>query len=131
MKFLIACAILAASASAAVLDFHPLSDEKIALINQKAKTWKAGRNFDVEDWEKVKKIAAGVLPGKSKIRSSYKTNPHDEAEDVPESFDSREAWPNCDSIKQVRDQSSCGSCWVSLTLSNILSSILFTFHYLR
>jgi C1A family cysteine protease len=32
---------------------------------------------------------------------------------VPASFDSREEWPNCPSIKEVRDQGSCGSCWVS------------------
>lgn len=30
---------------------------------------------------------------------------------APDSFDSREAWPKCDSIKEVRDQSTCGSCW--------------------
>jgi len=30
---------------------------------------------------------------------------------LPESFDSRVAWPNCKSIKEVRDQSDCGSCW--------------------
>ena len=31
--------------------------------------------------------------------------------DLPESFDAREQWPNCESIRDVRDQSSCGSCW--------------------
>lgn len=31
--------------------------------------------------------------------------------DLPENFDSREQWPNCASIKEVRDQSACGSCW--------------------
>lgn len=25
------------------------------------------------------------------------------AEDIPDNFDSREAWPNCDSIKEIRD----------------------------
>lgn len=36
------------------------------------------------------------------------------AEDIvlPESFDSREQWPNCPTIKEIRDQGSCGSCWV-------------------
>lgn len=34
--------------------------------------------------------------------------------DIPESFDSRTNWPNCQSImSEIRDQGRCGSCWVS------------------
>ena len=29
----------------------------------------------------------------------------------PETFDSAENWPDCESIKELRDQSGCGSCW--------------------
>ncbi|KHJ84858.1 hypothetical protein OESDEN_15423 [Oesophagostomum dentatum] len=32
-------------------------------------------------------------------------------EKIPESFDAREQWPGCDSIKIIRDQANCGSCW--------------------
>lgn len=32
-------------------------------------------------------------------------------DDLPDNFDSREKWSNCPSIKEVRDQGSCGSCW--------------------
>ena len=31
--------------------------------------------------------------------------------DLPAEFDAREKWPNCPSIKEVRDQGCCGSCW--------------------
>lgn len=31
--------------------------------------------------------------------------------DLPESFNSYEKWPECPSIVEVRDQSSCASCW--------------------
>ena len=30
---------------------------------------------------------------------------------IPAEFDSRTAWPNCESLREVRDQSDCGSCW--------------------
>nr|ABK91812.1 cathepsin B precursor [Clonorchis sinensis] len=30
---------------------------------------------------------------------------------LPESFDARANWPHCPSISEIRDQSSCGSCW--------------------
>ena len=31
--------------------------------------------------------------------------------ELPENFDSRVEYPNCESIKEVRDQANCGSCW--------------------
>ena len=37
---------------------------------------------------------------------------HEVPKDLPESFDSRENWPECPSISEIRDQGSCGSCWV-------------------
>ena len=30
---------------------------------------------------------------------------------LPESFDPVEKWPECPSLKEIRDQSVCGSCW--------------------
>lgn len=36
-----------------------------------------------------------------------------EGVEIPESFDSREEWPHCPTIREIRDQGSCGSCWVS------------------
>lgn len=34
--------------------------------------------------------------------------------DLPASFDSRTQWPNCPTLKEVRDQGACGSCWVGM-----------------
>lgn len=31
--------------------------------------------------------------------------------DLPAEFDAREEWDKCESIKEIRDQSNCGSCW--------------------
>ena len=36
--------------------------------------------------------------------------------DIPASFDPRDKWPNCTSLSDIRDQGSCGSCWVCLVL---------------
>ena len=53
----------------------------------------------------------GVLP-RSTLR--LPTKYHDvENEILPKNFDSREHWPQCPSLKEIRDQGSCGSCWVS------------------
>lgn len=38
------------------------------------------------------------------------------ASSLPTSFDARTQWPNCKSIGEIRDQSICGSCWVSKIL---------------
>lgn len=34
--------------------------------------------------------------------------------DLPESFDARTQWPYCPTIREIRDQGSCGSCWVKI-----------------
>lgn len=31
---------------------------------------------------------------------------------LPDSFDARQQWPKCTTVGQIRDQGSCGSCWV-------------------
>lgn len=40
----------------------------------------------------------------------------DAVTDLPDNFDARERWPNCPTIREVRDQGSCGSCWVNTKL---------------
>jgi cathepsin B len=73
-------------------------------VNSLKTTWKADEKIS-RDFTPL----LGVLPNwrehlpPRKIFESYK--------DLPESFDLREAYPNCESIKEIRDQANCGSCW--------------------
>lgn len=57
--------------------------------------------------------------GVNNIRQLYERNEgltltgdrddEDDENDLPESFDSRMQWPQCRSLNNIRDQSSCGS----------------------
>lgn len=41
----------------------------------------------------------------------FKVFPKFMTQELPEEFDPREEYPECESIKEIRDQSNCGSCW--------------------
>jgi cathepsin B len=88
-----------------------VNDENIIYsINSKKTTWEAGVNERFADMNLryVKKLLGALktpdylrLPIKKvKVRT-----------DLPENFDPREKWPMCESLKEIRDQSTCGSCW--------------------
>ena len=94
-----------------------ITEEMINFVNsQPHATWKATRNvrFANATVADVKRLLGTIMPGEQGYigpdveRTSFKLG----AQDIPESFDVREAWPKCASITgHVRDQSNCGSCW--------------------
>ncbi|XP_031625903.1 cathepsin B [Contarinia nasturtii] len=88
----------------------PLSDEFIEIINQKATTWKAGRNFHSSTPKTYLQSLMGVHPDSKNYLNEPKMLSSIRA-DLPENFDSRVNWPNCPTIQEIRDQGSCGSCW--------------------
>ncbi|GFS12731.1 cathepsin B [Elysia marginata] len=105
-----------AVALSATVSFSRLSDAEIEYINSlEGNTWKAGRNFDAKDYERVRNmlgvgvdIEANALY--NKLHLSYPELVYPDLE-LPATFDAREQWPDCPTIKQIGDQSDCGSCW--------------------
>ncbi|RWS20279.1 cathepsin B-like protein [Leptotrombidium deliense] len=105
----------------------PLSQKMIDHINFMNTSWKvrirtsnaerysnsalrvqAGNNFDGVSLKYVLRLL-GVHKDSHKYR--LQEIYHNEIGDIPDSFDSREQWPDCPSIRLIRDQGSCGSCW--------------------
>jgi len=60
----------------------------------------------------------GALPAKDGPRNPRITH-QKEALAIPDEFDSREQWPQCWTIQQIRDQSACGSCWAFAAVESI------------
>lgn len=79
-------------------------------VNSVKSTWMAGVNVRFQgltvqeiEWQMGARLEGGdVIP-----MSDYVANA------IPDEFDSRTNWPGCPTISEIRDQGSCGSCWVS------------------
>ncbi|MCI3325462.1 cathepsin B family protein [Escherichia coli] len=110
----ILAAVTAAPQHQVYPNFDILSDAEINYINKVQSSWKAGRNFqpsfakDVRnllgvDIEASRKYTLGTMEVKTFLGNGIK--------DLPDNFDARDKWTNCPTLKEVRDQGNCGSCW--------------------
>ena len=107
---LVALCFALASALPAERDYAVLSQEIVDYINSLNTTWKAApsKRFEGATEEYIRGLC-GAKEGGPKLPEGDITV----RADIPKSFDAREQWPNCPSITDIRDQGSCGSCWVS------------------
>jgi len=111
MKVVVALAIFGVVCSFARTNKMDLVRE----VNQKTKLWKASLKSPVSrlsDDEFRSLLGAGP-EGFQHPRNfmRHKTYSKEEMLNVPESYDPRDVYPFCSSMKMVRDQSACGSCW--------------------
>jgi hypothetical protein len=99
-------------------------DSFISNVNSKQNLWSAGRNKF--HWISLGLFTAmlGVPLDKIGKPSNLRTKVHDVREDaIPAEFDARVRWPNCSSIREIRDQGSCGSCWAFAVVSALSDRI--------
>ena len=84
-------------------------------INTQHANWVAGVNskFEGASLKEVKSIMGTIVDPDWTISLPERHNTGVVSDvTVPDTFDARTAWPNCDSvINHVRDQANCGSCW--------------------
>lgn len=90
---------------------HKLKEIAKKINNNPKSTWTATKNhqrfYNKKDLSKMFNLI---------IEKSYPENFTSRPKslktlNLPENFDSREQWSQCTSIREVRDQSACGSCW--------------------
>ena len=84
--------------------FHQKQKKIAQEVNNMHTTWKAA------EYEKdYTPLLGAILNGGEKLPPKvYDSSSND---DLPDNFDLREQYPNCESIKEIRDQANCGSCW--------------------
>jgi cathepsin B len=91
--------------------FRIVNDNNIIeRINEKTPLWEAGANERFADMslKQVKRLLGALKTPVEKQLPKMTITP---LKGLAESFDLRQAWPQCESLKEVRDQSNCGSCW--------------------
>lgn len=101
------------SVSAGGLDFVTERSYIISTVNDLKTTWTAHSNprWETADGWHVIQRQLGALPAPEGKKLPTKYHDLVNTNTIPTEFDARTAWPQCESIAEIRDQSDCGSCW--------------------
>ena len=97
----------------------------IEFINSNQSSWIAGMNFHNQTKEEILPLFHGVLGLHPDPNFTVPMVTHNiDQTTIPVNFDARNTWPYCANIiGNIRNQGTCGSCWVSPTF--ILSILLY------
>ena len=88
-------------------EYYTTRQKQIAQkVNKLRTTWKA------TEYERDYRPLLGSLEGGVRLPQKF-MKPRN---DLPENYDPREAYPKCESLKEIRDQANCGSCWAFSTV---------------
>ncbi|XP_068141640.1 cathepsin B-like [Drosophila tropicalis] len=96
---------------------HFLSNAFLEKVRKKARTWNLGHNFHESISEQYLRGLMGVhvdsykfpLPDKREVLGD--SDDEISIADLPAEFDARLKWSTCPTVREVREQGSCGSCW--------------------
>jgi hypothetical protein len=81
-----------------------LSSSLVNNINSLQSTWKAAPSkFMSWSQESIQRLM-GVRPEYFEQIKELEVREHEVPKDLPDNFDAREQWPNCPTLKEVRDQ---------------------------
>jgi cathepsin B len=86
-------------------------DEIVERVNSGPHSWKAAKPSKFSSVEDVKPFLGAFLPGDAQYDEPVVVDIPASNADLPDSFDAATNWKQCSVIANVRDQSSCGSCW--------------------
>ncbi|XP_054155193.1 cathepsin B-like cysteine proteinase [Oppia nitens] len=97
-------------------------NQMIEYINSVQNEWIADKTFDDNYKLSDLKVKLSTLPVKKGVLQIKPKSEYPNI-DIPKSFDSRHQWPECQSIKEIRDQGNCGSCWAFAVVEAISDRI--------
>jgi len=83
----------------------------VKYINGLKTSWKATHHKMWDNWSiaRIKKLMGTHLY--TYTNEPRKSFPENQIRALPPSFDSRAAWPKCNTIGTILNQAECGSCW--------------------
>jgi len=90
-------------------------------------TFQAGHNFKGVPVSHIKRLCGVLKDPKGPTLEPIEHVVNLDA--IPDEFDSRKKWSNCPTIREIRDQGNCGSCWVKIQWSSDSINILHCTHF--